>query len=117
MATSGNQQGIDKVEKLVKLFRMMDSEMPMQTALAFLFVANNDGKKKETTMSDIARHVGLQQGSITRNVSNLSDWTYKKTKGMNLVKMTYDPMDSRRKLVTLTSKGKTFVNQLEDVIK
>jgi DNA-binding MarR family transcriptional regulator len=112
---SGNQ--LKKLEKIIHSFRLIDPEMPMQTALALVLVAGNENIGKETIMSDLADAIGIQQGSITRNVSNLSDWNYKKQKGLGLVKMEYDPMDQRRKCVTLTQKGKTFINQLIDVIK
>jgi DNA-binding MarR family transcriptional regulator len=65
-------------------------------------------------MSDIAKELDFQAATITRNVSNLSEWTYQKEKGLGLVKMDYDPMDQRRKLVTLTGKGRTFVATLKE---
>ena len=109
---SGNQ--LKKLQNIVSAFRLLDQVMPIQTVAAFLFVANNDEKGKRTTMTDIAKHLDFQAATITRNVSNLSDWTYQKEKGLGLVKMEYDPQDQRVKLVTLTGKGRSFVQTLKE---
>jgi len=44
MSASGNNRALNKLDKLIKEFRRIDTEMPMQTALAFIYIANNDGK-------------------------------------------------------------------------
>ena len=112
MSKSGNQ--LKKLQNIVGAFRLLDPCMPIQTVAAFLFVANNDELKKRTTMTDIAKELDFQAATITRNVSNLSEWTYQKEKGLGLVKMDYDPMDQRIKLVTLTGKGRAFVETLKE---
>jgi DNA-binding MarR family transcriptional regulator len=64
------------------------------------------------TVSDIATHAGLAQSSASRNVAALSGRHWLKRPGLGLVQLESDPNDIRKKLVTLTPKGKKVIEQL-----
>tara|TARA_R100000808_G_C2140593_1_gene148418 strand:- start:177 stop:521 length:345 start_codon:yes stop_codon:yes gene_type:complete len=114
MPSSGNQ--LERLAKVLERVRLLNKEMPIQTLCVFLLVANNVRKGKVTTMSDVARQLDFQNATITRNVSNLSDWTYQKKAGLNLIKTEYDPMDQRVKTLTLTKKGESFAKTLQEIL-
>ena len=114
MDSTGNQ--LEKLAKVLENVRLLNREMPIQTLCVFLLVANNARKGKKTTMSDVARELDFQNATITRNVSNLTDWTYQKKQGLNLIKTEYDPMDQRVKFLTLTKKGETFAQTLKEIL-
>jgi DNA-binding MarR family transcriptional regulator len=111
---SGNQ--LDRLAKVLNQVRLLNNEMPIQTLSVLILIANNDKKNKRTTMSYIAKELGFQNATITRNVSNLSDWTYQKKKGLGLVQMEYDPMDQRIKILSLTKKGQVFIDSLKEIL-
>ena len=114
MPSSGNQ--LERLAKVLERVRLLNKEMPIQTLCVFLLVANNVRKGEVTTMSDVARQLDFQNATITRNVSNLSDWTYQKKAGLNLIKTEYDPMDQRVKTLTLTKKGESFAKTLQEIL-
>ena len=95
--------------KIIEHFRLLDSEMQAQCIATFLYVASSGLPLK---MQDIADNLGLAQSSISRNVANLSDWTRHHKKGHGLLEAYEDPMERRRKLVKLTTKGKKFAKSL-----
>jgi len=99
--------------RLIERFRELDAEMQAQTVAIFLYIANSPVPVK---MQDIADDLGLAQSSVSRNVAALSDWTRHRTKGHNLVEAFEDPMERRRKLVRLTTKGKRFTTSLLDIL-
>lgn len=99
--------------RLIERFRELDAEMQAQTVAIFLYIANSPVPVK---MQDIADDLGLAQSSVSRNVAALSDWTRHRKKGHNLVEAFEDPMERRRKLVRLTTKGKRFTTSLLDIL-
>lgn len=47
--------------------------------------------------------------ALSRNLAELSGWTSRKTKGLDLIVLRSDPLNLRRKQVYLTGKGKRFL--------
>lgn len=54
--------------------------------------------------------------TISRNVSRLSKWEKHKVAGLDLIINDTDPMDRRRRVMTLTAKGKRLFAGLKDTI-
>lgn len=93
-------------------FRKLDNEIQAQTVQTFLAIAMD--KRKNVPMQDLAAIIGISQASASRNVSFFSN-KHKKHKGINLLSSSEDPEERRRKLVTLTNKGKAFYTNLENI--
>ena len=100
---------IIKATQLIEELRKLDAEMPIQTAAAYLEVANREGQ----TMSEIAKTLGLAQSSCSRNISALSKRHRHGKAGLDLVIATEDPDERRRKIVRLTAKGKRVLKTIE----
>lgn len=77
--------------------------MPLQQVQLFLHVAHHG----EVLMEDLEEATGVEQSSVSRNVSALGGgWPGKP--GYGLVESREDPTNRRRKLVRLTNKGKAL---------
>ena len=51
-------------------FRKLDPDLPIQYALSFLTLAENEGM----SMRELAERLGIAQSSASRNVAALSKW-------------------------------------------
>lgn len=89
------------------LKRLSDSTqnptMPLQQIQLFLHVAHHG----EVLMEDLAAATGVEQSSVSRNVTILGDGRPNKP-GYGLVRSYEDPHYRRRKFVCLTEKGKSL---------
>ena len=107
-----------KILENIQEFRKISPRIHSQTISVFLYVAINEGKQG-VPMTSIENFTKLSQSSVSRNVALLSKWSGiadkdKKIRkpGLNFVETFEDPMEKRRKLVRLTTKGKVFFSKL-----
>jgi len=63
-------------------------------------------------MSEIAEKLAMAQSSVSRNVSLLSKWSWQRKEGLNFLIANEDPMERRRKLVSLTNRGRKLMGSL-----
>jgi DNA-binding MarR family transcriptional regulator len=98
---------------VIERFREIDAEMQAQSIAVLLKVAKHPVPIK---MSEIATELGLSQSTVSRNVAFLGDWNRRKEEGHKLLEAFEDPMERRRKLVRLTSKGKRFLKSTNQII-
>jgi len=95
--------------KFVEELRTIDSEMPLQTAAAFLLVA----MFPNITMKEMTERLGTSQASVSRNVAALSKIQRQDKPGHDLVFAEEDPAERRRKIVRLTRKGELLAERLK----
>jgi DNA-binding MarR family transcriptional regulator len=105
---SNNSNPALKVASVIKLFRALSGDMQMQQADVLLQVVLRPG----LTMNDLSKATGLSQSAVSRNVLALSKYYKLGQPGMNLVEAVVDPREPRRRVVFLTTEGKTFVTKL-----
>ncbi len=105
-----NGSKLRTVKDSIELFRTLDPEMQAQTMMTLLVVG--EAHPEPVSMVSIAKIVGLAQSSTSRNVSLLGKIHRKGMPGLDLLESSEDIMDRRNKLVSLTSRGKRFINQL-----
>lgn len=108
-----NTKTMMKAMRLLEEFRKLDPEMQMQTAQAFIYVAIHPG----TTMKQLGDALGISQASCSRNIAALSKWHRLDRPGHDLVVAQEDPAERRRKIVTLTPKGKRIAKALLDILE
>lgn len=97
--------------KAIQRLRAIDPEMPMQTALLFLLVAQRPG----LTMKELQRAMVTSQASISRNVATLSRWARFDKRGHDLLIAKEDPRERRRKVVFLTQRGELLARELAQI--
>jgi DNA-binding MarR family transcriptional regulator len=95
--------------RITEEFRKLDPCLQMQTAAVFLTIAHENG----INMAKIGEITGLGQSSCSRNVAALSKFNRLNKPGLGLVKASEDPTERRRKIVTLTPKGKQVAKALQ----
>lgn len=105
----------DEVSTLIRVLealRELDPDMPIQYALSFLTVARHEG----LSIRELSERLGIAQSSASRNVAALSRWHSFGKPGHDLVQSEEDPRERRRKVVTLTSKGRALVEDLRAIV-
>src|SRR4051812_48761823 len=99
--SQANRKGLGRLQEAIEVLRKLDPEMPAQTAVTFLIVAQEPG----IGMAELAERLGIAQSSTSRNVAYLSRWRAYEKPGHNLVEASENPQDRRAKVVDLTPKG------------
>ena len=101
------------MKKLIKLQNVLteltaiDSEFPLEWALVFLEIAQNEG----ASLKDIAEVTGISMSVMSRTIGALSNYRRMgKPYGIVLVKLAKD--DRRRKELYLSAKGKRLLEKL-----
>ena len=104
-----------RLQRVIQEFRMLDPEMQMQTALAFLYVADRDLSNSKTTIGDVGDYLNLSSASASRNVSVLSRQSKSKW-GHELIQVEPNPERRNEKFLSLAPKGKALIKRLEGYI-
>lgn len=81
--------------------RALDSDMPVSQALCLLLIAKYDG----ISLKDLANKAGVGMASASRYVRVFSI-------EMGLVTAEEDPNERRKKVISLTAKGKATVKKI-----
>jgi DNA-binding MarR family transcriptional regulator len=108
MAANGRSDEIATLIRVLEVLRRFDPDMPIQYALSFLTVAQNEG----LSIRDLSERLGIAQSSASRNVAALSRWRSFDRPGHDLVQAVEDPQERRRKVVTLTETGRALAEEL-----
>ena len=66
-------------------------------------------------MTAIADDLDMTQSSVRRNVSIFAKLKWNRMEGLNFVSTKEDPMDSRRKLVSLTALGVRVYKEISEI--
>jgi len=101
--------------KIIEEMRKFDSQIEAQ-AIAIFFYIGIHGPQEGVRMQKIAEELDIAQSSVSRNVYKLGDVNRHKKPGIGLLIAFEDPMERRRKLVRLTSKGKRVFHTLSDLV-
>ncbi len=112
MPTRTRPDEIATVTRVLEAFRTLDPDLPIQYALSFMTIAQNEG----ISIGELAERLGIAQSSASRNVAALSRWHSFGKAGLDLVSAQEDPRERRRKVVALTDKGRAFLDELRGIV-
>ena len=112
MPTRIRPDEIATVTRVLEAFRTLDPDLPIQYALSFMTIAQNEG----ISIGELAERLGIAQSSASRNVAALSRWHSFGKAGLDLVSAQEDPRERRRKVVALTDKGRAFLDELRGIV-
>jgi len=110
--TAVSDRRIDRLRRAVDLLRTLEREFPGQLMSVLFYVAAHDG----CTTLEARDAVGLADSSISRCTDWLSDYHRLGKPGMGLIVKTIDPVDRRIRRLTLTTKGRFFMNQIKEIV-
>ena len=98
---------LSKLQAVLTEFTGVDPEFPLQWALVFLEIAQNEG----SSLKDIAEETGISMSVMSRTIGALSNYRRMgKPYGIVVVKPAKD--DRRRKELYLSAKGKRLKEKL-----
>lgn len=90
-------------------FQLLNPAMSLQTVIAFLLVAEQEGR----TVGEISEKLRLTRSAASRNLALWFDEATYGEPGYGLIRIAEDPRDRRNKRLYLTSKGRLFKERLE----
>jgi DNA-binding MarR family transcriptional regulator len=99
---------IDRQLSTLGMFHKMDPDMPMGQIYFFLKAASSEG----LCIADIARATGVTRSTSTRYLKNLSGTKDAPDTGLGLLRSFRNPKRPSEKLVVLTEKGESVLDQL-----
>lgn len=86
--------------------KAVQSDMPMNVLLCFLFVASHNPCRS----SDVQKEFDWSAASVSRNTDWLTRQRTKKEKGLNLITKEVDPLNKRFRILKLTPEGEALAN-------
>lgn len=104
---------IRRLLKVIEFVRSHNAELPIQTLGCFLQIALEDGQ----TITGIGNKLGLTQSSASRNVSELTERSWKKVEGLKVAEYHQSYDNIAQKTLHLTSKGQRWSEQIIDILK
>lgn len=99
------------MDGLVKVFtklKGLDTDMTLAQALCLLLIARYEG----LSLSELAAKAEVGMASASRYVSAMGKPGPRNKHALGFVTSTEDPLERRKKIIGLTSKGRAFINQL-----
>ena len=100
---------LQEINKLLEMVSAIDNEMPLQQARCLFIVATSD---EGMSLSDIARKAGIGLATASRYIGALGKINRKREEGLQLLESFEDPMERRKKIIRLTSKGRAVVRRI-----
>lgn len=110
---------IDKTLKLLELFRSLDprTEMTLGEAISFLLIAKGEqADGSGITVTELAQQGNIAMASASRYMRGLSKKDRQGNAGLELVTDQRDPLDDRRKVLRISSKGHRTLDDISKII-
>lgn len=93
-------------------FNQFDPKMQVSTILVLLEIAAAEARGDEITVQDLEQRIGLKSGTASRNVYYWEAGHPDMRGGHGMVSVRIHPIDRRKRLLAMTTKGKAFLKQL-----
>ena len=106
---------MEKLLKVMELFRSYDPEIPAQVISVFLYIASHDDCSK-VQIQDKHEGLNMPSASASRNTDWLSSKHRLGKSGLNWVIKYRDPTDMRKQIMKLSPQGVLLVKQLRDIL-
>lgn len=101
-----------RLMRVEQLFRLADEEVPAQLVTVFCYIASHNPCHMQAIMEDC----GLSANSVSRNTDWLSPNHRLGKPGMGLITKEVDPLNQRRRIARLTSKGELIASQIKSIL-
>lgn len=92
----------------LKNMKSLNADMPVAQALSLLLIAKHEG----LSLKELAERAGVGMASASRYVAAFGKPTGGRSQALGLVAAVEDPEERRKKVITLTPKGRAFINKL-----
>jgi DNA-binding MarR family transcriptional regulator len=103
---------LDLLEAALAVFSVLDpAQLPLHHVQLFLVVAS----KGSCTYREIEEALSLSNASVSRTINSLAQVHRTGREGHQLLVVHKDPEEGRRHLVSLSSRGKAILRQLDRI--
>ncbi len=105
----------DKLNTLIsalRRFNQFDTKMQVSTMLTILEVAAANMDKRPIAVQDLEQKIGMLSGTASRNAYYWADGHKDMKGGHEMVDVKISTVDRRRRELSLTSKGKAFIESI-----
>jgi DNA-binding MarR family transcriptional regulator len=102
---------INNFLRLLRELQKIDPAFPLQYAVCLGIISQHEG----LSISDLAYKTSLSLSTVSRIVGALSS-TRQKGEPYGLVKVRISHYEKRRKEITLTPKGRLFIQSIDEVL-
>lgn len=92
---------------------VQDNDVQVQTIQVFLKVANSSSSP---SMEDLMKATGIGLSAVSRNLKKLAIGPLGQP-GYGLITIELDPYDNRRRVLSLSRRGKELITLIEDSIR
>lgn len=93
------------------LLQEVDSQIQIQTLKCLLYVA----ARGQCSQKDLEVTLGMTNASASRNISYWTERRFDRKPGKGFIERVEDEYDRRFKSLTLTKKGKAFMQRLKEI--
>ena len=104
-----SQLGLEKAGNFIQHFAAIDPFLPAAAIGIFLEIARETHVNGHTNSEKISKALNLRPSVVTK-------YTYYWSDQKDLVYVTVDPKDKRRRLITLTPDGEALVKKLGQIL-
>lgn len=98
-----------EVLKLLSGIRQVDPEMPVAQAMCLFVIAQAE---EGLSLTELSKKVGIGMATASRYVASLNNITRYKTEGLRLVESFENPLERRKKVIRLTTRGKIAIRKI-----
>lgn len=109
-----NATALRKLKRALGHFNAIDGKMQISTVLTLVEIAIATEEEREMTTRDLETTVGIKSGAASRNSYYWGAGHKEMTGGHQFVNVDMDPVDRRLRILSLSEKGKFFINRLKE---
>lgn len=111
------KEDVQKIINLFQRFSQYDLKMQLSTALTLLYVWRYQDEPDGVTTGDLTKWLGMTPAAASRNTYYWGEGTNDMpNSGYDLISVVVDPVDRRKRVLRLTSRGEAFIRQLREVV-
>lgn len=100
---------VDEAYKLLDGIKEVDPEMPISQMMCLLVVSKSEDGM---SLTDVSKKVGISLATASRYIGSLGRMNRHHKEGLNFVESFEDPMERRKKIIRLTTKGKIALKNI-----
>jgi DNA-binding MarR family transcriptional regulator len=106
---------MEKLLKVMELFRSYDPELPAQVISVFLYIASHNDCSK-VQLQDKTDGLNMPSASASRNTDWLSHKHRLGKRGLNWIVKYRDKTDKRKQIMKLSAQGQFLIEQLREIL-
>jgi len=106
---------MEKLLKVMELFRSYDPELPAQVISVFLYIASHNDCSK-VQLQDKTDGLNMPSASASRNTDWLSHKHRLGKRGLNWIVKYRDKTDRRKQIMKLSAQGQFLIEQLREIL-